>query len=159
VVQNHAGKSEIIAANPAISVGVFGAAPAKWKLVELGAAGYWGWLNTFGDCHQGYCGSVYSLLAPYGKSIHDLSDIVANFEDAGACNEDEASCAASTSNMQSSLKIDATKPELKVYPLQITVSGKDVGQELTPKVFTFTFDEKKWAYQAPADYPLANKDF
>jgi hypothetical protein len=159
VVENRAGKSEIIAANPNIAEGVFGTAPTKWKLVKLGPADYWGWLNTFGDCHQGFCGGFYSILAPYGKSVRDLSNIVANYEDTGACGEDEAICAKTTSEMDSSLKIDATKSDLKVYPLLITVTGKDHGEAVNSSDWTFTFDEQKWAYVTPADYPLAEKDF
>ncbi len=159
VVENRAGKSEIIAANLGIPEGAFGNAPLKWKLVKLGPADYWGWLNTFGDCHQGYCGGFYSVLAPYGKSVRDLSNIVANFENSDACGDDEATCANTSSELNSSLKIDDTKTNVKVYPLLITVTGKDHGETLKPSTWPFIFDEQKWAYQAPAGYPLSDKDF
>lgn len=77
--------SEVIAANPAIQADSSGIGPTAWKLVKLGSAGYWGWQNAWGDCHQGYCGSRYSILAPFGKSVKEIGFITSEYDDKGAC--------------------------------------------------------------------------
>ena len=174
------GKNQLLATNPLIQAGASGAGPVKWKLVNLGPADYWGWQNTWGDCHQGYCGSHYSILAPYGKSIKEIGSMTSDYDDTGACGgmtdkldddgnpvqdengypvEVEEDCAKTTSMMQSQLKIDTKNAKTKVYPLLITVTGSNHGQTLKPKAWVFKFDDKHWRYNEPANYPMAEKDF
>jgi hypothetical protein len=69
VAETRNRKSEVIAANPANQAVSSGIGPTSWKLVKRSPADYWGWQKTLGDCHQSYCGSQYSIFAPYGKSI------------------------------------------------------------------------------------------
>lgn len=180
VAETRNGKSAVIAANPNIQAGASGFGPTGWKLVKLGAADYWGWQNTWGDCHQGYCGSHYSILAPYGKSVKEIGSMTADYDNMGACGgtEDkldengntvldekgepvqvEIDCEKTATAMETTLKIDTQNAQAKVYPLLITVTGQDAGVALTPKAWRFTFDSKKWQYQQPANYPLADADF
>lgn len=180
VAEARGGKTQVLAANPMIPAGAFGVGPAKWKLVKLGPADYWGWQNTWGDCHQGYCGSRYSILAPYGKSVKEIGFITSEYDDSGACGglteklddngnsvldedgeviEVDVDCNKTSTSIQSTLKIDNQKTNVKVYPLLITLTGREQGQDLKPKTWVFNFDHKKWQYKEPANYQLAEKDF
>ncbi len=180
VAETRHGKSKVIAANPAIPAGASGAGPTAWKLVKLGPADYWGWQNAWGDCHQGYCGSRYSILAPYGKDVKEIGYITSDYDDTGACGEMtekvdevgnpvldengdsievEIDCNKTSSLVQSTLKIDTQDSNVKVYPLLITLTGHDKGAKLYPKPWVIHFDSKKWRYTEPANYPLADKDF
>jgi hypothetical protein len=180
VVENNDGDSAIIASNPVLHAGTYGVAPTAWKLLQLGSADYWGWLNTSGDCHMGYCGSAYYILAPYGKSIRNLSKyILDSYDNTGACDgmvekldengnsvldesgnpiEVESDCFKTTASMQTTLKIDTQNTKERVYPLLITVTGNDRRKVLKPKVWVFNFDVKNWTYKEPADYPLADRE-
>ena len=180
VAEARDGKSQVIAANPLIPAGAFGVGPVKWKLVKLGPADYWGWQNSWGDCHQGYCGSRYSILAPFGKSVKEIGFITAEYDDSGACSgmtekldddgnvvtdengepiEVEVDCNKTSTTIQSKLKIDNKNSNVKVYPLLIILTGRDKGRDLKPKSWVFKFDNKKWQYKDPAGYPIANADF
>lgn len=180
VAESRNGRSEVIAANPAIQTGSSGIGPIAWKLVKLGPADYWGWQNAWGDCHQGYCGSRYSFFAPYGKSVKEIGFITSEYDDTGACGgttdkldadgdplldengeaiqvEDDFSKTASS--LQSTLKIDTQNSKVKVYPLLIAITGQEAGVVVKPKTWMFNFDSKSWQYKEPANYPLADKDF
>lgn len=168
ITETRNGKSTVLASNPYIYVGSSGSGPRDWALMKLGTADYWGWQNTSGDCHQGYCGSYYSILAPYGKSIRDIASVVSQFDDSGACygtttdensNEVEVNCDEVSSSLQTTLKVDSTNSYAKVYPLLITLTGKEKGKKIAPKTWVFNFDDNNWNYQVPKDYPLADKDF
>ncbi|MDI1298974.1 hypothetical protein [Methylotenera sp.] len=180
VAESRNGKSEVIAANPSIQVGSSGVGPTAWKLVKLGPADYWGWQNTWGDCHQGYCGSRYSILAPYGKSVKEVGSMTANYDDTGACGgmtdkldengnavldengepiQVDVDCDKASSFVESSLKIDTQNPNVKVYPILLTLTGRDKSAELKSQIWKFNFDSKAWSYKAPKNYPLADKDF
>lgn len=157
VVEQRAGGAEIIAGDPKILVGASGIGPTKWKLVKLGPADYWGWLNSAGDCHQGYCGSRYVILAPQGKKIRDVAGIVESYSDAGACGD--ARCERKSSSLETKLEIDATRIGEKVFPLLVTVTGQDKGKKLAPKTWTVPFDTAKWSYAQPANWPLRDREF
>lgn len=159
VVEEHDGQITMLAGNAKIPLGSNGFAPAQWKFVKLGPSDYWGWQNESDDCHQGACGSWYSILAPYGKTIRDLTSFAASFDDSGACTDSEEQCNANSTAIESKLEIDASQSSEKVFPLRITVSGQQKGQELTPKTWTLNFDPKQWQYVAPKDWPLKDADF
>jgi hypothetical protein len=147
---------EIIAGDPAISMGAFGSGPTKWDLVKLGPSSYWGWKNTWGDTHQGITGTRYSILAPYGKKIKELAGFVQDYSDEGNC--DEASGCKATS-YTSHLKIDSTQIGDKVFPLNITVSGTEKGKTIPEKTWIFPFDTKTWSYVEPKGWTLENLEF
>lgn len=174
------GKNQVIAANPLIAAGAFGVGPVNWQLVKLGPNDYWGWQNTWGDCHQGYCGSRYTILAPYGKSVKEIGFITGEFDNTGACGgvteklddegnlvmdengdpiEIEVDCNKTSTSIQSQLIIDTKSTKVKVYPLLITLTGRDKGIEVKSKAWVFNFDYKKWQYKDPANYPIADADF
>lgn len=134
VAETRNGKSEVIATNPAIQAGASGIGPTAWKLVKLGPKDYWGWQNTWGDCHQGYCGSRYSILAPYGKSVKEIGFITSEYDDTGACGgltdkldtdgnpildengetiQVEVDCSKTSSTIASTLKIDTQNSKFK----------------------------------------------
>lgn len=155
VIEQRNNRSEIIAGHPKISAGSSGTGPTEWQFVKLGPLDYWGWQNTWGDCHQGYCGTRYSILAPHNKTIKDLAGIIASFTDEGHCVDEK--CNSTT--IDSNLEIDATQINEKVFPLMITVSGTNEGKKLTPKTWTIPFDTKKWSYVEPKDWPLKDREF
>jgi hypothetical protein len=148
--------AEIIAGDPAIPVGSFGSAPTKWEFIKLGPSDYWGWKNTWGDAHQGVTGSRYILLAPYGKRIRDLAGFVGSYSDEGNCDETNGCLATS---FDSTLKVDSTQIGEKIFPLLVTVSGKEKGKAIEEKTWTLPFDMKAWSYVKPKDWPLDNLDF
>jgi hypothetical protein len=150
VVEEHNGHGEIIASDAHLSIGEYGVGPTGWKLLQLGPSDYWGWQNTAGGGNQGVFGSWYSILAPYGKKIRDLGGFLASFEDSGRCTNKQ--CERSSSDLESKLAIDASQPNAKVYPLQITVTGKYRGKKLTPKTWTLPFDTQSWKYVQPEDW-------
>lgn len=157
VVEERQGRAEIVHGHPKIPLGAHGAAPTQWHWLKLGPADYWGWQNTAGDCHQGSCGSRYTILAPYGKTIRDLARITASFDDSGAC--PDTRCAAHSSSIDSTLAVDSTRINEKVFPLRITVMGRAKGKKLAQKTWTIPFDPKQWLYLEPKGWPLHGADF
>lgn len=183
VAETIAGKTMLIASNSAMANGTMGTGPFGWKLVQLGPKDYWGWQGGYEDCHQGYCGSYYSILAPYGKTIKDVGFMTASFDNSGAVDpeqcakdkkveltiqraddsvaddaQDEDVC-QQPSIINSTLKIDTSNQHVKVYPLKITVTGISEGQAIKPATYSFEFDIKKWQYIEPKDYALIATDF
>lgn len=157
VVAEQQGQIKILHGKPTITIGASGNAPRQWRFVKLGPSDYWGWYNTSADCHQGYCGSRYVILAPYGNTIRDLAGFVASFGDGGACGDKR--CAGRITDLDSTLEVDATQIHTKVFPLRITVTGKDQGKRLAPKTWTLPFNPTTWTYIAPKNWPLAGRDF
>jgi hypothetical protein len=157
VIEQRASGAEMSAGDAKILLGASGSGPTKWKLVKLGPSDYWGWQNSAGDCHQGYCGSRYVILAPYGKKIRDLAGIVESYSDGGACGDKR--CERKSSSLETKLEIDSTRLDEKVFPLLVTVAGQDKGKRLAPKTWTVPFDAAKWSYAQPANWPLRDRDF
>ncbi len=152
VLEERNGDPEIIAANPKIMIGASGEAPTGWKLSKLGPANYWGWQNTSGDCHQGYCGSRYAILAPSGKGIRDLAGFIASYDDSGVGNDN-------STTIDSKLEMDTTQTNSTVFPLLVTITGTDQGKALVARTWTLPFDPKGGAYIVPKDWPLNGRDF
>jgi hypothetical protein len=159
VLERQQGRWAMLSGDARMNYGAYGNAPANWKFVKVGPSDYWGWLNTHGDVHQGYAGSWYIVLAPYGKKIKDLAGMTAEYSDAGACNEDDKVCEQKTSDLDSTLEIDTSRIQDKVFPLRIAVMGKNSGKTLAPQTWEFTFSEKNWNYVMPPGYLLENKEF
>lgn len=157
VVEEKNGQVEIVAGDAKIPMGASGVAPVKWKFIKLGASDYWGWQTTWGDCHQGQCGSRYSILAPSGKKIRELAGFAAEFSNGGACMDKR--CEINSASIESKLEVDATRINEKVFPLEVTVSGRDKGKKIAPKTWTIPFNSAKWSYLEPKDWPLKNADF
>lgn len=157
VVAEQQGQTQILHGKPNITVGANGQAPRQWRFVKLGPSDYWGWHNVAGDCHQGYCGSRHIILAPYGKTIKNVAGFVASFNDGGACGDTR--CAGRSTDLDSKLDIHATQIHVPVFPLRITVTGRDKGRKLAPKTWILPFNPAKWAYTQPKDWPLAGRDF
>lgn len=157
VFVDQGGQTIQVAGDKLIAVGSSGQAPEDWKFLQLGPQDYWGWTNTWGDCHQGYCGTRYSILAPYGKGVKDMAGFVASYEDTGTCGDQD--CEGKTTSIESTLKVDTSVSDQKVYPLLISVSGNEMDKTLEARTWSFKFDEKKWKYLEPADWPLRDRDF
>lgn len=157
VIEERNGRPEIIAGEPALAVGASGSAPVKWKLVKLGPSDYWGWINQWGDCHQGYCGTRQALLAPFGRKVRDLAGFAVSFSNSGACADKR--CERNATELDSVLEIDTTRIGEKVFPLVLTVKGAAKGRKMAPTRYTMPFDAKKWSYVPPADWPLKDADF
>lgn len=149
-------KLTVLAGDNNIDAGAFGQAPTKWKWVKLGPDNYWGWLNSWSDAHQGIAGSQYMILAPYGKGIKDLSNITESFTDEGNCDPD-AKCKATT--YESTLKIDTTQIQEKVFPIILTASGKIKGKPIKSKSWTVPFNTTTWSYDEPKDWPMKDVDY
>lgn len=157
VIEEAAGKVQLVSGDAKIAVGASGSAPTKWKFVKLGPANYWGWLNTIGDCHQGYCGSRYTILVPYGKRIRDVAGFPASADDSGACADKR--CEAKSMQLESTLEIDSSRITDKVFPLVVTTSGKTGGRPVRSKEWLIPFNETKWQYVPPQGWPLKDAEF
>lgn len=157
VVEERNGAAEIVCGESKLSIGASGLAPRKWNFVSLGPSDYWGWQNITGDCHQGTCGTRYSILAPFGKKIRDLAGIAASFDNSGNCGDNR--CSARSSVITSTLEIDSTQVREKVFPLVITVSGKKDGKKIQQKSWSMPLDFKKWSYVEPKEWPLKDVEF
>ena len=158
VAEEKDGKLEIIHGNAKINIGSFGIAPTAWQFVKLGADDYWGWHNTAGWTGQGYTFSYYAVLAPYGKSIRNLmpSGFIQSYDDTGVCSVEDQGCEPRT-EIESELSFD-TSDNAKIFPMRLTVTGKDVGKDIGKKVWTIPFDTKTWTYPQPTDWILKDKN-
>jgi hypothetical protein len=156
VLEDHNGRTETIAAGSDLAIaGNFGMAPKKWKFVQLGPSDYWGWENTDDYANQGYSGSYYVILAPFGKSVRDLAGhgLRAAQDDSGACPEDSKTC--NDISWTSTLEPDSSSGD-SVYPLVLTVSGTRQGKDIR-KTFHIPFERKTWSYRQPDD-PLFTEE-
>jgi hypothetical protein len=136
--------------------GSFGNPPEKWRLAAVGPGGYLGWINSTGYTAQGYTVSQYLILAPYGNSISNLAHQVdEGYSNDGACDDEDKSC--KVTNLVTKLEIDDSDPNVRVYPLKITVSSRN-GKQMNEAVYTLPFDMKKWGWAPPADWPFKNLD-
>lgn len=149
VLEEHGGHTGMIVASAdKVTVGSMGAAPEKWKLVQLGSPDYWGWQNTQGFCQQGICESLYAILAPYGKGIRELArHLPAEYDSSGACADGDDKCAVT---WQVKLEVEAAKSD-GVFPLLLTVTGEDKGEQMAPKTYRVPFDKKSWSYEVPKE--------
>jgi ribosomal protein L40E len=155
VIKDAGNAYEVIASDPNIPMGAFGSAPDEWEFVQFGPSDYWGWQSQTGDMHQGYAGGSYVFLAIYGKKVRDIGGITSYFSNEGAVGDDSDEA----TSLETKLKIDTTATGVKVYPLLITVSGKEGGKKFSEKTWKIPFDEKQWKYVAPPDWPLADADY
>ncbi|MBK8452963.1 MAG: hypothetical protein WAQ53_04655 [Thiofilum sp.] len=142
--------------DPSYEVGSWGKAPTQWQWVKLGPDHYWGWKNSWSDGHQGAVGSRYTILAPYGKGIKEIADIIESYDDAGACMP-ETGC--KPSSYSSTLKIDSTQFNNKVFPLILTASGKKEGKPIKKKTWIVPFNLNKWQYEESKDWPMSGLDY
>lgn len=158
VLQEQAGQTELLAGNKAMLVGTFGRAPETWRWTLLGPDNYWGWMTTWSDCHQGYCGTRQVIIAPYGKSMRDLAG---NFaiaqDDTGTCADD--ACKKAAPVLGAHVEIDSSQTGERVFPLRVTVSGREDGKEIAPQTLTFPFNARTWRYVPPKGWPLEDADF
>ena len=159
VMEERNNKLEILASDSKFYLGSYGTGPEKWTLVKLGPDNYWGWQNISGDCHQGYCGNRFHLLAPFKKEIRDLAGFISNYDSSGTCSDSEPECSDKISLINTDIKIDSSKTSEKIFPLQILVSGKENGQIIEPYLLNLNFDRKKWTYPLPNDYLMNDKEY
>ena len=149
VVKNNSHRYKIIASNPQISMGTWGEAPTEWKFVQLGPSDYWGWQSEECFMFQGI-GTCYAvLLSPYGKSIKNIGGIASLNDNSGFWEEDK-----SITSLKTILRIGHNIKNVKIYPLFITVTGKDREKIFSEKTWKIPFNDKKWEYVAPKNYPL-----
>lgn len=153
VIEEHQGRVEIVASDPKLSLGFWGVGPTGWKLIKLGPSDYWGWYNTTSYGAQGFSLEHYSLIAPFGKTVRDLSKISSSYSDEGACENNDCT------SIESTLDVDSTKINQKVYPLLVTITGTDKGKKLMPRTWNIPFNTKEWSYLEPKDWPLKNREF
>ena len=154
VIEDIEGQLSILSSSPQIPMGSYGSAPGGWELSKIGNDNYYGWKNTTGDCHQGYCGSYYVLLAPYGKRVKDIAGIVSGYSNTGNCSE-----LCKPTSLEAKLEFDITNTTGKVFPLIDTVRGSDARKTVKKKRWVLSLNEKKWEYKTPKDYILNNRDF
>lgn len=157
VVEERGNGFQVLAAEARIVAGANGLPPTDWTFVQVGPAGYWGWLNSQGDCHQGYCSSQSMLLAPYGKGIRNLTGFVQSADNTGACGDKR--CEARATSLDSTLAFDTQAASGPVYPLRVTVSGTANGRRVPVKPWVLPFDVKTWRYVPPKGWPLKDAEF
>lgn len=132
VIEDLEGQLSILASSPQILMGTWGSAPGEWELLKIGNDNYYGWKSTTGNCHQGYCGSYYVLLAPYGKRVKDIAGVVSSYSDDGNCSDE----LCKSTLLEAKLEFDTTNTTVKVFPLVATVSGSDAGKSIGQKKWT-----------------------
>lgn len=157
VLEEHHGKTEMLACDPKIQLGAFGSPPVHWKLSLLGPSDYWGWINTTGDGNQGIFVAWHTILAPYGTKIRNLAGFPASYDNTSHCTD--KACERKSSSMESKLEIDTRKTQDKVFPLRVSITGIHKGKPLPPKTWPLPFDFNKWSYVAPKDWPLKDVEF
>ncbi len=153
VLEENAKQLNLIASDSKIPMGDFGNGPTKWKLVKIGPDDYYGWKNETGSMHQGYSNSFFHILAPYGAMVKDIADFSSGISDEGAC------AAEPCTTLEASIEFDTSKTSEKIFPLLVSVKGKDKGVVFKDKKYNFYFDDKKWKYVEPNDYFLKDKGF
>ena len=151
------GKAAIIAQSTKIQAGTMGTAPPEWTLTELGANNNWGWQGEYGDCHQGQCGSRMIILANRAGVIQEVGDVPTEYDDTGACREDD--CSETSSTLKSTVRVGDVPNNAAFYNLLVTVTGTSDGKVLESKTWTVSFGSAKHTYTSPADWPFADRDF
>ena len=155
VVKNNGNAYEMVASNPQIPMGTWGSAPTEWEFVRLGPQNYWGWQSEVSDMHQGYEGRFSVFLAIYGKEVRKVGEITSYFSNEGAVGEDSKEI----TSIKASLRVDVDTLDAKVYPLLVTITGKKNGKNFSAQIWKISFDENKWKYLEPKDWPLAGAAF
>lgn len=149
--------TELTASNMGMYAGSSGVVPERWDLVKLARTDYYGWQTTWGDCHQGYCGSRLMLLAPYGRSIKDVAAFTISFSNTGAC--ESGYCSDGESSVDSTVVIDANAEGSDIHPLVVSFKGTLDGQDLNGTARRLEFDRDAWQYAVPEDWPLADVEY
>ena len=155
VMEESANQLTLISSNSKMTMGSGGVGPTKWKLVKIGPDDYYGWKNQSTNAHGGYSGTFFHVLAPYGAKIKNVAGFVSAYSDEDACGEEPCQ----TTMLESNIEVDTSKATAKVYPLIVTLKGKEEGADFPKTTYSFSFDESKWNYVAPSDYKLNDKDF
>lgn len=155
VMEESANQLTLISSNSKMTMGSDGVGPTKWKLLKIGPDDYYGWKNQSANAHGGYSGTYFHLLAPYGAKIINVAGFVSAYSDEDACGEEPCK----TTMLESNIEVDTSKATAKVYPLIVTLKGKEEGVAISNTTYSFSFDESKWNYVAPSDYKLNDKDF
>ena len=141
-------KWQVIAADTEIDVGAYGRAPTDWTFHQFGPDTY-GFLNVHGDMHQGHMGSDYAIL------VHDGKKIAKHWVGAGADNENADVDEAEVTVLESKLKVDSSASvKTGLYPLLITVNGRDGKKRYSNSVYKIPYDQTKKTYAPPKNYPL-----
>lgn len=151
------GKAAIVAQSTNLEAGTMGAAPSDWTLIALGANNNWGWQGEFGDCHQGYCGTRMIILANRAGTIQEVGDVPTEYDDSGACADDD--CPAKSSTLNATVSVADVPANAPFFDLLVTVTGTSNGKVLESKTWTLPFDSAKHTYTSPADWPFADREF
>ena len=153
VLQQINNKWQVIAADTEIDVGAYGRAPTDWAFHQFGPDTY-GFLNEHGDAHQGYAGSDYAILVPDGKKI------AKHWVGASANDENADLDEAKVTVLESKLEIDSSvSVKTGLYPLLITVNGKEGKKRYNNSVYKIPYDQTKKIYTPPKNYPLGKRDY
>jgi hypothetical protein len=149
VLEEKAGRVDLVAASKAMKYGSFGAAPLAVKLLQFGPDYYYGWLYESGYTGQGYTSSHVDVLLPRGKGIAVLASIPSHMDNDGVYSCDEAATRKQCESLDFDLRIDSARSDVKVYPLIVTRGGIQAGVDVKPAAWHIGFDEKKWRYEVP----------
>lgn len=148
------GSIKMLAGTSLFYINDFGHPPEDWQIVKLGANDYYGWQSTSSYAFNGCCNvSHHVILAPYGKKIIDIAGFVASYDDLFMCDDNDIRCRAKSTKLQSIIEIDSTRIFDKVFPVILSVTGRLKGKRIN-KTFLIPFNEKKWKYVPPKNYPL-----
>ena len=128
----NADTQELIAGSKAIPFANDGAqGPEHVQLLPLSANGYMAWFaNGYQSGEEGVM-AYPQFFAPKGKKVANISgELFAQYP------QDQE-------DRQFEYEIDASRADVKVYPLQVSVKDSK-GKELA--AFSFRFDQHQWAY-------------
>jgi hypothetical protein len=144
--------TKLLAAEPNISLGMWGWAPEKWNLIKLGSSDYWGWQTIFHQNYSGYGATRSFIFAPYGKGIKELTNIVLDYGDGGVMYSNGVE---GSTEIVTKIKVDKSQVSKRVFPLKVKVTGKLNGKKLKVKTWTLPFNTRKWQYIKPKHWPLS----
>jgi len=144
-----AGKLVLTSQAAQFPAGDGGEAPRQWRLVQLGANGYYGWVGTETTGDSGCFTTDELMLAPDGKDFAEIGDIVLNVDNSGACDPSVPRCLVS---FDARVHVNPV-PAARVYPLEITYWGKDGGTTLHRQGMRVRFSFANWEYLIPSVWP------
>ncbi|HEY4372108.1 MAG TPA: hypothetical protein VGN52_09305 [Burkholderiales bacterium] len=150
VLEEKDGRVILTSGSRAMPYGSFGDAPDTVKLVQFGPDHYYGWLYESGYTGNGFTSSYSDILLPKGGTVAAMASIPAHMDKDGVYPCDDKATRAQCESLDFDLKLDTAKGRVKVYPLVVTRTGVQKGQQTKPETWRVEFDEGKWQYKVPA---------
>jgi len=141
----HIAADEVMFADLDIHMGVFGQPPENWELKRLSANDYRGWQTDVGDCHMGLCVSYYALYAPVEGKAKRIADFPIAFDNGGTLEAEQGK----NKTLEAKVLVDEKAETSSLYPLVVTVSGKEGDQVIPESTWTIKYNDEQSVYVEP----------